>query len=291
VRNAIPTIVMTLCAGAAVAQPLPVVLDRDGSTIVLEPYAPNVVRVSLSLDRKEALAGPGYGFLAAPAAEGWTRESDDRGDRYRSARLVVDVAANRPGQPTATEVDIARFFNGSAPPADITFRTPEGKTLLKLTGWSMAVPNRKDGNAALLDDRRPSDAPFYTVGAVFAAPDDEHYYGFGQHQEGLLDHRGHAVRCWHDYLAAGGPSVCVPFMLTNYGCGFVWDNPSKTTIGPGLNEQTRWTSEVGNRVSFFVIAGNTSDEIYSGYRLLTPAVALRRRQPGAALAGRRVNWR
>jgi alpha-D-xyloside xylohydrolase len=37
----------------------------------------------------------------------------------------------------------------------------------------------------------------------------------------------------------------------------VWDNPSKTTIEPGFNEQTRWTSEVGDRVSFFVIAGAT----------------------------------
>ena len=72
-----------------------------------------------------------------------------------------------------------------------------------------------------------------------------------------------------DYLAAGGPSVCVPFMVTNYGYGLVWDNPSKTRIEPGMSERTRWISEVGNRVSFFVIAGQTSDEIYAGYRRLT----------------------
>jgi len=29
------------------------------------------------------------------------------------------------------------------------------------------------------------------------------------------------------------------------------------------------TSEVGDRVSFFVIAGDTADEIYAGYKLLT----------------------
>jgi alpha-glucosidase (family GH31 glycosyl hydrolase) len=48
---------------------------------------------------------------------------------------------------------------------------------------------------------------------------------------------------------------CVPFLITNKGYGLVWDNPSKTTIEPGFNEQTRWISEVGDRVSFFVIAG------------------------------------
>ena len=61
----------------------------------------------------------------------------------------------------------------------------------------------------------------------------------------------------------------MPFLVTNKGYAVLWDNPSKTTIEPGFNEQTRWTSEVGDRVSFFVIAGKTTDELYEGYRLLT----------------------
>ena len=32
---------------------------------------------------------------------------------------------------------------------------------------------------------------------------------------------------------------------------------------------TKWTSDVGQRVSFFVIAGKTYDEIYEGFRTLT----------------------
>jgi len=107
------------------------------------------------------------------------------------------------------------------------------------------------------------------VGATFSSPDDEHYYGLGQNHEGFLDHRGHAVRCWNDYLATAAPSTCVPFAITNKGYGLLWDNPSKTLIEPGFNERTRWTSQVGDRVSFFVIAGATADEIYAGYRLLT----------------------
>jgi alpha-D-xyloside xylohydrolase len=269
VRTTLSTLVMALLARAAGAQAAPVVLDRDGSTIVLEAYAPNVVRVTLSLDRKEALAGAGYGFLAGPAEQGWTHETTADADVYRSPRMVVTVAVNKPGTPLPTQVDIARFFNGSVPGADITFRTPEGKQLLHMTGWQMSVPNHKDGNAGILADRRQADAPFFQVGATFEAPDDEHYYGFGQHQEGFLDHRGRSLQCWHDYLAAGGPSVCVPFMVTNYGYGLVWDNPSKTRIEPGMSERTRWISEVGDRVSYFVIAGGTTDEIYSGYRLLT----------------------
>ncbi len=256
------------------AQVSPVVLDHGGSTIVFEPYAPNIIRVTLSLNKDRALAKPGYGFVATPAAEGWSRQQSAQGEVYQSSRLTVSMARGRPGKPVATQIDISKFFSGSTPGADISFRTPEGKTLLHMTGWWMSVPNHKDGNAGLLEERRPSDPRFYQVGASFASPDDEHYYGLGQNQEGFLDHRGHRVDCWHNYLATGGPSVCVPFMVTNYGYGIIWDNPSKTVIEPGFNEQTRWTSEVGDRVSFFLLAGRTFDEIYSGYQLLTGATPL-----------------
>jgi alpha-D-xyloside xylohydrolase len=244
-------------------------VDRDGSSIVFEPYAPNIVRVTLSLVKGQATAAPGYGFIASPSPEGWQHTQSDKGEIYRSSRLVVTLEAKHPGHPVATQVDIGKFFNGSAPGAHIVFSTPGGKTLLDMRGWSQAVPNNKDGTAGVLHDRRPSDPAFYQVGATFASPDDEHYYGLGQNHEGFLDHRGHTVECWHDYTATGGPSVCVPFLVTNKGYGLIWDNPSKTTIRPGFNEQTTWSSQVGDRVSFFVIAGDSTDEIYAGYRQLT----------------------
>jgi len=260
--------VILLACRIAGAQPA--VFERGGATIALEPYAPNIIRVTLSLIKNQATAPPGYGFVAQPSADGWRQE----GDVYRSARLVVTLEPMHAGKPLATQLDIAKFFNGSAPPAHITVATPAGKKLVDMLDWSMAVPNYKDGTAGMLHDRRPTDAPFYQVGATFASPADEHYYGLGQNQEGYLDHRGHTVDCWHDYTATGGPSVCVPFAVTNRGYGLIWDNPSKTTIEPGFNEQTRWTSQVGDRVSYFVIAGNTTDEIYAGYRLLTGATPM-----------------
>lgn len=245
------------------------VVHRGNSTIVFEPYAANIVRVTLSMKEDKAFATPGYGFIAKPAAEGWTHQQTDAGDEYRSPRMVVTLATNRSGGPPLTVIDIAKFFSGSTPGADIKISTPEGKKLLEMNGWWMSVPNYKDGNAGILHDRRTNDDEFYQVGASFVSPEDEHYYGLGQNQEGYLDHRGHTVQCWHSYTATAAPSICVPFMVTNYGYGLVWDNPSKTTVEPGFNQQTRWTSEVGDGVSFFVIAGRDYDEIYSGYRLLT----------------------
>ncbi|MBB6142714.1 alpha-D-xyloside xylohydrolase [Silvibacterium bohemicum] len=264
-------------AATAQVQDGKIVLEHGNSTIVLEPYAPNILRVTLSLLKDQALAGPGYGIVGTPSAEGWKYEHTDDGDIYTSSRMVVKLGGGghgAPHKPIQTQVDISKFFGGSTPGANISFSTPEGKPLLHLLGWSQSVPNHKDGNSGILADRRSSDAPFYQVGASFASPDDEHYYGLGQNQQGLLDYRGHQIDCWHDYNASGGPSVCVPFLVTNKGYGVIWDNPSRTTIAPGFNEQTRWTSEVGDRVSFFVIAGKTTDEIYAGYRQLTGATPL-----------------
>ena len=109
----------------------------------------------------------------------------------------------------------------------------------------------------------------YRVSATFDSPADEHYYGLGQQQQGFLDLRDHQIRCWHDYSAIGGENVCVPFMISSRGYGLIWDNPSKTTINLGFNQQNVWSSEIGDRVSFFVIAGENTDEIYQGYRQLT----------------------
>ena len=247
------------------------VLQRGGATVSLEPYAPNIVRVTLSLDNKAALAGPGVGIIGQADATGWSKESDEQGDTLHSASIVVHVNAEHPRGPLP---ETANYFNGSTPNVGLSITTPEGKTILSMSGWEMSTPNHKDGNADVLLDRRPTDDPFFQVGASFSAPEDEHYYGLGQNQQGVLDLRGRSLECAHDYTAAAGPSICVPFVVTNHGYALLWDNPSRTRVDFAFNNQTRWTSEVGQRVSFFVIVGSAYDDLYRGYRLLTGSVPM-----------------
>ena len=56
------------------------VLEREGRTISLVPYAPNILRVTLSTEKSAATADPGYGIVATPSAQGWTHERDTNGD-------------------------------------------------------------------------------------------------------------------------------------------------------------------------------------------------------------------
>lgn len=243
--------------------------QREEATVLVEPYAPNIVRVTLGLQKPYVEQGPGYGVLAHPAYAGWSTRTGKDGEVLQSSILTVTVAPQGPKWvPTGTAKDIANFFNGSTPYVGLQVRKADGSVLLQLNGWEMAAPNYKDGNSQVLYDRRPQDPPFFEVGASFAAAPDEHDYGVGQNQEGYLDRRGHVLQCAHDYAAPAGQSVCVPFYVTNKGYGLLWDNPAKTRFEFGFNDQNRITSQVGQRVSFFVIAGSY-DEIYKGYRLLT----------------------
>jgi alpha-glucosidase/alpha-D-xyloside xylohydrolase len=253
------------------------ILQRDGGTIVLEPYGPNIVRITMSETKDAALTAPGYGFVGTPSMNGWSHEQDSQGyDVIRSGRMIVRVAPEDKSAPKHMPLDAlneqlrehyfgGRPRSGHGPYNDpISITTASGKPLLTMWRWAM-FPNKPEeaSGSELKGD------PGYRVSATFNSPSNEHYYGLGQHQQGYLDLRDHRVDCWHNYTDIGGETVCVPFMVSNRDYGLIWDNPSKTTIDLGVNHQNVWSSEVGDRVSFFVIAGNNSDEIYEGYRQLT----------------------
>ena len=275
-RCGLGAVTTVLLGMAAVAQSGPLVLERDGRVISLEPYAPNILRVTLSVDRAAAAATPGFGFAATPSAAGWTHERDpEGGDVFRSERLVVRVAPGglpkdklprpMPLDDLNTQLREVYFGGGGdrGPYSDaLQVTTLAGKMLVHMRTWMM-TPEGAEGAQA------DSGAKSYRVTATFDSPSDEHYYGLGQQQKGWMDLRNHQIRCWHDYGAIGGEDVCVPFMVSTRGYGHIWDNPSKTTVDLGFNNRNVWSSEVGDRVSYFVIAGATSDEIYQGYRLLT----------------------
>jgi alpha-D-xyloside xylohydrolase len=258
-RRALATaaVVMALGAVPALAQPI-ATLDRHGSRVAIEPYAPNIVRVTIALDPALANAPPGEGPNAKPDASGWSHRTDASGDVFVSSALSLTVEAKAwPKAPSQME----RYFAPSLPPVSLSVRTADGRLLTRMSGWEMS-PHVVNGEKT------------FRVGAAFDAPGDEHYYGLGQNQDGILDLKGRTIDCRHNYDAPAGETVCVPFMVTNKGYGVVWDNASQTTVSPGLHSATRWQSNVGERVSFFVIAGRTYDEIYAGYAKLTGATPL-----------------
>ncbi len=110
------------------------------ATVVVEPYAPNIVRVSMSLLKPYAEATAGYGITAKPNATDWTRDRTAHGEVLRSSRMVVTTSlSDGTYKPTGTQADIAKFFNGSTPGVTLSIKTPEGSTILQMNNWEMSI--------------------------------------------------------------------------------------------------------------------------------------------------------
>jgi alpha-D-xyloside xylohydrolase len=257
-RVAVASALAAMAAGAAAnATAAPIAtLDRNGAWVSVEAYGPNVIHVTIAADKAEALKDAGYGILAKGQDNGTFRHTAAQdGDTFTSNGLTLHVnAAPAPHVPSQGE----KYFAPSLAPVALQVKNAQGQQVLNMTGWEMA-PHTVAGEKT------------YQVGASFTAPADEHYYGMGQNQEslGALDLRNRTIECSHWYEAPGGESVCVPFMVSSKGYGIVWDNPSSTRFRAAVNGKTAFQSNVGERVSFFVITGKTSDELYAGYARLT----------------------
>jgi alpha-D-xyloside xylohydrolase len=105
------------------------------------------------------------------------------------------------------------------------------------------------------------------VGDEFALHPDEQIYGLGQHQEGLMSYRGTTVK-----LLQSNTQVAIPVLVSSYGYGLFWDNPSMTEVNIGIHGKesvVNWTSEVGKAVDYYFLFGPTADQIIRSYRQLT----------------------
>lgn len=248
-------LVLSSVVAAAAAAPI-TTLDRRGAWVSVEAYGPNVVHITIAADKAEALKASGYGILADHADNAAFRQtSDQSGDTFISPALTLHVNA---APPPHTRGAMERYFAPTLAPVGLQVKNAKGETIVNMTGWEMS-PHEVAGEAT------------YQVGATFTAPADEHYYGMGQNQEslGALDLRGRVIDCQHWYDAPTGETVCVPFMVSSKGYGIIWDNPSATRFVAAIRGRTSFQSKVGERVSFFVITGDTPEAIYSAYARVT----------------------
>ena len=66
----------------------------------------------------------------------------------------------------------------------------------------------------------------YHIRQLFESPEDEAFYGLGQHQNGIMNYKGHDVDLWQHNIVA-----VVPFLVSSKNYGILWDNTSRTKFG------------------------------------------------------------
>ena len=105
----------------------------------------------------------------------------------------------------------------------------------------------------------PRASQSFQLTSRFQAQPGEHFYGLGQHQHGLLDQKGCVIE-----LEERNTSVCIPFLLSSRGYGFLWNNPAVGRVELAENE-TRWIAESTPQMDYYIAAGDSPAEILARY--------------------------
>lgn len=106
---------------------------------------------------------------------------------------------------------------------------------------------------------RPVGAGIYRLEVTFLPFKDERFYGLGQHQHGQLDNKGCVIA-----LEQRNSEVSIPFMVSNRGYGFLWNNPAIGQVELGFN-QTRWVAEATRQLDYYVVAGDAPADLLERY--------------------------
>ena len=80
-----------------------------------------------------------------------------------------------------------------------------------------------------------------------------------QHQHGLLDQKGAVID-----LFQYNTEVCIPFLLSSRGYGFLWHNPAVGRVELATN-LTRWIADATPQLDYWVTAGDTPAAIMERY--------------------------
>lgn len=102
----------------------------------------------------------------------------------------------------------------------------------------------------------------YSLTQRFVLTDEESIYGFGQHQEGILNYRGKEVELYQDNMKAS-----LPVMISTNGYGILWDNYSYSTFSD--DSLATFRSEIGDGIDYYLMYGPEMDDVIKNYRSIT----------------------
>jgi alpha-D-xyloside xylohydrolase len=108
----------------------------------------------------------------------------------------------------------------------------------------------------------------YSVSQSFALKKDEAIYGLGILQNGKMVQRNLEIR-----MVQNNTQDFVPFFQSPKGYGLFWDNYSPTTFSDN-QEQTTFSSEVGDGIDYYFMYGKNADGVVAQMRELTGQVPM-----------------
>lgn len=108
----------------------------------------------------------------------------------------------------------------------------------------------------------------YRVSVQFESDPNEKLYGMGQYQQEVMDIKNCSFE-----LAHRNSQASVPFVLSNSGYGFLWNNPAIGSAHFSKNG-TQWVAESTKQLDYWVVVGDTPNEIEEAYADVTGKVPM-----------------
>lgn len=138
----------------------------------------------------------------------------------------------------------------------LTFLRPdEGTVLVEEVAGNAKYPHLYP----LARDFLPVGGDLHRIDARFRAWEGERFFGLGQHRHGLFDQKGAVVE-----LFQRNAEVCIPFLLSSRGYGFLWHNPGVGRVELATNG-THWVADAAWQLDYVVFAGPRYHDILARY--------------------------
>ena len=198
--------------------------------------------IGITLSEADDCVKTGGGAVEALISKGtlevtWSMSSD--------GRMLL-----REGKKEFTEIPVMKFSTGDEPPVIDRVKTVDGERNF--------IRNLKE-----TEDHKALQGRLH-----FRFSDDEHIHGLGQAEEGIYDYRGHV-----QYLYQHNMRIPMPVMISDKGYGLFFDCTSLMTFSDTENGSYIFFDTIPY-LDYYLIAGESIDEIIAGIRYLTGDAAM-----------------
>jgi len=167
----------------------------------------------------------------------------------------------------------------------ISFLNRHGEIILKETARSLIektvyryiidgepVVKRKqtaNGIVEYIENAREEPAGIsYEGRLIFSISDDEALYGLGQHEDGIYNYHQRT-----EYLYQNNMKIAIPFILSSRNYGILLDTES-AVIYQSRRGEIAFTIDTTDEISYYIITGDSFDEIIGNLRKLTGAAPM-----------------
>ena len=170
----------------------------------------------------------------------------------------------------------------AADPDDISFTSNDkeivltnGNAKVRIHGpWALVNFFHTSDDRPILQERLKTTSEYHARGFAaqgatwrieqrFFADDNEKLYGMGQRQHGYLNQKGCVLDLMHR-----NTEVCIPFMLSSKGYGFLWNHAGLGRADLARNEM-RWVAEAAHQIDYYIVVEDEPALILQRYAEVT----------------------